>query len=451
MWGCRDKARICGVVWGMTLLLTSCVGADAPNRSSGPSLRQACTNAYDYGDPTCLGNSTLYWGTGNHTDLSCAHCVCEDGWAGVDCGRCLDVSVCQSSTVDGQTVQAAAATNCSANTLLLTEEEARSEAGKIFSCSCGGGEDGWTDFLCDQQPDTWIQWAVTGGGTEEDPAFVVLEEFAGIHARTEEKWPGQYKYHYPKIFDGSAGPCKVYRDKCFPIGGTDVGERDCVIFECGDTEGLCPPEEYPMCDGFPHCVSPNGKTYETHPCTAVPEGGKSITIACQEEKVNGSHVCYYQQPGGFAPLSMTCSVGSCLYQGGAPVQPSGSKTKAVSWSIGVQMAILVSLAGLLVMSFVLFAIVSDPCTAATAKGRAASRAKRIYGTPLLEQTPALDHEEDGIVSRSGGETAGLLQQQQQQQQRDGGGGWDNQYLSEPLLGRERPRRSGSSAANGGGG
>ncbi|CAN0448997.1 unnamed protein product, partial [Pylaiella littoralis] len=90
------------------------------------------------------------------------------------------------------------------------------------------------------------------------------------HARSEEEWPEQYKYHYPKIFDGSAGPCKfliretrdrdrerkrwlklsrdekvtgnkrqasqkVYRDKCFPIDGTDVGERPCVIFECDET------------------------------------------------------------------------------------------------------------------------------------------------------------------------------------------------------------------------
>lgn len=31
-------------------------------------------------------------------------------------------------------------------------------------------------------------------------------------------------------------------------------------------------------------------------------------------QVNGSYVCYYQQPGGFAPLSMTCSVGTCLYE-----------------------------------------------------------------------------------------------------------------------------------------
>lgn len=36
---------------------------------------------------------------------------------------------------------------------------------------------------------------------------------------------------------------------------------------------------------FPNCKTPSGKEYETHPCTAVPVGGKSITIACQEEKV----------------------------------------------------------------------------------------------------------------------------------------------------------------------
>lgn len=63
----------------------------------------ACTNAYDYGDPVCMGNSTLYWGTGNHSDLSCAHCVCDEGWSGADCGRCDDISVCPSKmTVDGE-------------------------------------------------------------------------------------------------------------------------------------------------------------------------------------------------------------------------------------------------------------------------------------------------------------------------------------------------------------
>ena len=44
-------------------------------------------------------------------------------------------------------------------------------------------------------------------------------------------------------------PFQVYRDKCLPVEGTDVGDRDCVIYHCEDTEGVCPPEEYPMCDG----------------------------------------------------------------------------------------------------------------------------------------------------------------------------------------------------------
>lgn len=73
-----------------------------PPDSTPPPSYTACTNAYDYGDPTCLGNSSLYWGTGNKSDLSCAHCVCDEGWAGVDCGRCLDVSVCPSTTVGGK-------------------------------------------------------------------------------------------------------------------------------------------------------------------------------------------------------------------------------------------------------------------------------------------------------------------------------------------------------------
>lgn len=62
--------------------------------------------------------------------------------------------------------QTLSATNCSSDTLLLTEEEASSSGGKVFSCSCGGGEDAWTDVLCGLQPDTWIQWAVMGRGTE---------------------------------------------------------------------------------------------------------------------------------------------------------------------------------------------------------------------------------------------------------------------------------------------
>lgn len=69
-------------------------------------------------------------------------------------------------------MQTLKATNCSADTLLLTEEEATSVEGKVFSCTCGGGDDLWTDALCTLQPDTWIHFAVTGRGTEEDRALL---------------------------------------------------------------------------------------------------------------------------------------------------------------------------------------------------------------------------------------------------------------------------------------
>lgn len=83
--------------------------------------------------------------------------------------------------VDGE--QAIKATNCSSDTLLLTVEEATSFDGKVFSCSCGGGEDVWTDALCNLQPDTWIQFGVTGRGTTDQPALLTIkgrDRFLGL-------------------------------------------------------------------------------------------------------------------------------------------------------------------------------------------------------------------------------------------------------------------------------
>ncbi|CAM9880828.1 unnamed protein product, partial [Sphacelaria rigidula] len=172
---------------------------------------------------------------------------------------------------------------------------------------------------------------------------------------------------------------------------------------------------------FPHCHAPSGQKYEVHPCTAVPESDKSITIACQEEKVNGSYVCYYQQPGAFAPLSMTCSVGSCLYEGGAPVQPSGSRAKRVAWTIGAQMAILVSLAGILLMCFLLFAAASDPGSAAAASAQQLQpRHGRHGGIAVVAHSDSSGRvcsdasvHTIGLDGGNGEEGEGLAQQQQQ--------------------------------------
>ncbi|CAM9124339.1 unnamed protein product, partial [Ectocarpus sp. 6 AP-2014] len=57
---------------GTLLLLISFVGAEVRKRSSGPSLRQACTNAYDYGDPR---EPYRVLGNGNPLRLDLLACI----------------------------------------------------------------------------------------------------------------------------------------------------------------------------------------------------------------------------------------------------------------------------------------------------------------------------------------------------------------------------------------
>lgn len=47
-----------------------------------------------------------------------------------------------------------------------------------------------------------------------------------------------------------------------------------------------------------------------------PSSDLPIELSClvdEAPNTNGAHVCYVQQLGGYAPMSMTCSVGNCLY------------------------------------------------------------------------------------------------------------------------------------------
>lgn len=72
------------------------------------------------------------------------------------------------------------ATNCSSGSLIPTDEESAQDLGKIFSCSCGGGNDAWTETLCPLQPDTWMQFTVKGEGTDETPATFTFSGEAGF-------------------------------------------------------------------------------------------------------------------------------------------------------------------------------------------------------------------------------------------------------------------------------
>ncbi|CAN0070216.1 unnamed protein product, partial [Ectocarpus sp. 8 AP-2014] len=110
---------------------------------------------------------------------------------------------------------------------------------------------------------------------------------------------------------------------------------------------------------FPGCVSDSGDEYQVHTCTGAPASDKALTITCQDQQVNGTYICWYQQPGEFAPLSMTCSVGSCLYEGSEVVAIEATVVEEAPLDTSEQSIILVAGALLLLLLFCLFAIATD--------------------------------------------------------------------------------------------
>lgn len=62
----------------------------------------ACSNAFEYENPVCLNNGTIHIGDRTDSlDMSCSYCDCPEGWGGLDCGRCMELSVCPQKEIDG--------------------------------------------------------------------------------------------------------------------------------------------------------------------------------------------------------------------------------------------------------------------------------------------------------------------------------------------------------------
>ncbi|CAN0072469.1 unnamed protein product, partial [Hapterophycus canaliculatus] len=118
-------------------------------------------------------------------------------------------------------------------------------------------------------------------------------------------------------------------------------------------------------DSFPNCYNDDGEEYQVHTCTAAPASGKTLTISCQVEQVDGKFICWYQQPGEFAPLSVTCSVGSCLYEASLAqanttvIQVEETVIEEAPLDITEQTMILVAGALGLALLFCLFALATD--------------------------------------------------------------------------------------------
>ena len=335
---------------------------------------------------------------------NCAHCVadapgadaCPAGWTGLDCGACASRDVCPDKTAaDGRVIKAKGCTNAC---LVPTEEELTTpppvdgwEAGKAFSCRCGG--DAHTDPFCAYQPDTSFHFHVTredadarssswqtgdrdgagkigwapgkiGSGAaagHEGTLRIHVREYAGIPdmaAADQPEW--KYRYAFAPVWDANFTGCTWKISECMdPLPAS----LDCVIYECPAGVVACPPNDLPECPGrnLMGCgEGPNSTSrYWQHPCNPLvtpqdrgitfwcalngTDGGRGLKASIDERSVSdspspdgGGHLCYWTQPGVIPSFAVTCHVGNCLYDDieddAAAMCPDASFTPPEFWT-----------------------------------------------------------------------------------------------------------------------
>jgi hypothetical protein len=71
---------------------------------------------------------------------------------------------------------------------------------------------------------------------------------------THKDWldifPDIFKYEYPEIWAGNISGCTLSTGKCMDVPFTDVGDQECVNWDCADTQVQCPPKGYETCPGW---------------------------------------------------------------------------------------------------------------------------------------------------------------------------------------------------------
>lgn len=104
----------------------------SPAPSPSVSLAAECKNPYDYLDPPCKHNASLFTDLSPHP-ANCAHCVASDqgsnatacpvGWHGIDCSACAARESCPDKRLpDGTTLRAK---GCTSACLVPTPEVGR--------------------------------------------------------------------------------------------------------------------------------------------------------------------------------------------------------------------------------------------------------------------------------------------------------------------------------------
>lgn len=195
--------------------------------------------------------------------------------------------------------------------------------GKKYSCACGGGQDAQSAYVCPLQgtfknrdgssngvASTRFDWVFTGLGTAASPGTITLSQNAGVRSNSWDKVsePGHYDYFYAVTWAGTLRNCVISEGSCLEVVGTDVGQQACYNYDCAETDIHCPPAGLPVC-------SPTGTAEcKMQSCDVVPSNALGFSVSClKAANAAGQFVCYFEQPGTYAPMSMTCSVGNCLY------------------------------------------------------------------------------------------------------------------------------------------
>jgi len=388
---------------------------------SKEDIKKQCFNAMRDFDPPCKFQTILYSVNSSHPE-NCAHCVaergnfggsadtrfrnrisgsglsarafageddegesddeedkCPLGWSGVDCSVCDVSNSCPSIVVNGKKRNPI---GCTKDCFLPTTEElsiprrtknldadqnrlvpeASFEAGKVFSCQCGG--DAKTDPYCMFQKDQSFLFhvvAASGMKEREEEELKVgvsssFEEAARIGMRASDSirsgtnsngdnsreveinvrayggMPTQDNGNYPEwkykfasaaVWDANFTKCTYSVEKCRAPYPSD---HTCVLYDCTAGKTACPPSDVEKCPGRTAMKCGTNETdnstdtlFWQHPCnplvTPVSDRGMQFWCDINATKTSdGSNVCYWTQPGVIPTLAVTCRVGNCVYE-----------------------------------------------------------------------------------------------------------------------------------------
>jgi len=235
--------------------------------------------------------------------------------------------------------------------------EASFEAGKVFSCQCGG--DAKTDPYCKFQKDqSFLFHIVAASGSDGDKVGVsssleqeakigtsagnsirnsessssdngreveiTVRAYAGMPTQDNGDYPEwKYKFASAAVWDANFTKCTYSVEKCRAPYPSD---HTCVLYDCTGGKTACPPSDVEKCPGRTAMKCGTNETdnstdtlFWQHPCnplvTPVSDRGMQFWCDTNATKTNdGSNVCYWTQPGVIPTLAVTCRVGNCVYE-----------------------------------------------------------------------------------------------------------------------------------------